>query len=106
MNQGDEFLLVETLPPQEYRREHLPGAIDLPPDQIKALAPKLLPNKNAEIIVYCASATCHASEKAARELAALGYTRVLDYAEGKQDWIEAGLPTESSQQHRTQRSGR
>jgi len=28
-------------------------------------------------------------------LEALGYANVYDYQEGKQDWIEAGLPTES-----------
>jgi hypothetical protein len=27
-----------------------------------------------------------------RELAALGYSRVIDYAGGKQDWIDAGYP--------------
>jgi rhodanese-related sulfurtransferase len=27
-------------------------------------------------------------------LAAHGYTRVKDYTGGKQEWIEAGLPTE------------
>ncbi len=30
-----------------------------------------------------------------RRLEALGYEHVYDYEEGKQDWIEAGLPTES-----------
>ena len=38
-------------------------------------------------------------ENAARELAALGYTNVRDYAEGKQDWIDAGLPVETEHQH-------
>ena len=33
---------------------------------------------------------------AARELAALGYTNVRDYAGGKQEWMEAGLPVESA----------
>jgi rhodanese-related sulfurtransferase len=33
-------------------------------------------------------------------LAALGYTNVLDYAEGKQDWIDAGLPVESEHVHK------
>jgi rhodanese-related sulfurtransferase len=28
-------------------------------------------------------------------LAALGYENVRDYHEGKQDWMEAGLPTET-----------
>ena len=31
----------------------------------------------------------------ASKLAALGYTHVKDYAGGKQDWIDAGLPTVS-----------
>ena len=31
---------------------------------------------------------------AARELAALGYKNVREYVEGKQDWIQAGMPAE------------
>ncbi len=51
------FMLVETLPKAAYEHGHLPGAINLPPDQIKQLAPKLLPYKAADIVVYCASPT-------------------------------------------------
>ena len=29
-------------------------AINLPPDRVKELAPTLLPDKNADIVVYCA----------------------------------------------------
>jgi hypothetical protein len=29
----------------------------------------------------------------------MGYTKVRDYAEGKQPWIEAGLPIESDHRH-------
>ena len=53
----DEFLLVETLPATAYHHAHLPGAINLPPDQVKQLASTLLPDKAAEIVVYCASPT-------------------------------------------------
>jgi rhodanese-related sulfurtransferase len=53
----DSFLLVETLPETAYHHARLPGAINLPPDQLKQLAPQLLPDKNAEIVVYCASPT-------------------------------------------------
>jgi len=53
----DNFLLVETLAKVAYEHAHLPGAINLPPDQLNVLAPKLLPDKNAEIVVYCASPT-------------------------------------------------
>jgi rhodanese-related sulfurtransferase len=29
----------------------------------------------------------------------MGYTNVVDYAGGKSDWVEAGLPTESHHKH-------
>jgi hypothetical protein len=37
---------------------------------------------------------CPASERAARELAAMGYTSVSDYVGGKKDWLGARLPGE------------
>ena len=48
-----EITVVETLAPERYREVHLPGALNIPPERIKELAPELLPNKNAEIITYC-----------------------------------------------------
>lgn len=57
MDRGESFTLVETLAPVAYAHEHLPGAINLPPDRVRELAPALLPDKGAEIIVYCASPT-------------------------------------------------
>lgn len=57
MDGGEEFLLVETLAPVAYAHAHLPGAVNLPPDRVRELAPQLLPDKSAEIIVYCSSPT-------------------------------------------------
>ena len=45
--------VVETLAPERYREAHIPGALNLPPERIKELAPQLLPNKDAEIVTYC-----------------------------------------------------
>jgi rhodanese-related sulfurtransferase len=50
-----EATVVETLAPGEYRKAHIPGALNLPPEKIKELAPHLLPNKDAEIVTYCAN---------------------------------------------------
>lgn len=94
IGRGGDFKLVETLAPEQFREGHLPGAINIPPDQVSTLAPTLLPDKQAEVITYCASRTCHASADAARELVKLGYTNVRHYAGGKADWTFAGLPTE------------
>ena len=57
IDRRDEFLLVETLPQAAYHHAHLPGAINLPPDRVATLAPALLPDKHAEIVVYCANPT-------------------------------------------------
>ena len=48
-----QITLVETLAPERYREAHIPGALNIPPERIKELAPQLLPNKNAEIVTYC-----------------------------------------------------
>jgi rhodanese-related sulfurtransferase len=91
----DKFRLVEVMPEEEYHRAHLPGAINLPPDQVGRLAFKRLRDRDAEIVLYSDGSESHPSEGAARELAERGYTHVRDYAEGKQDWIDSGLPVES-----------
>ena len=57
IDRGDRFSLVETLPTTAYDHAHLPGAINLPPDRVRELAPSLLPDKTADIVVYCASPT-------------------------------------------------
>jgi rhodanese-related sulfurtransferase len=94
LDQGEAIAIVEALPEPYYRRAHLPGAINVPAERVPELAPLLLPDKDAEIVVYCANLPCPSSEMAARSLIELGYHKVREYAEGKQDWIEAGLPTE------------
>ena len=57
MDGGAAFTLVETLAEVAYQHAHLPGAINLPPDRVRELAPRLLPDKGAEIVVYCSSPT-------------------------------------------------
>ena len=76
--------------------EHLPGAIAFPLDDIDGHAARLLPDKAAAIAVYCSNSVCNNSHVVAARLTELGYTAVFRYTEGKQDWIEAGLPIESA----------
>ena len=95
LDRGLPVVLVEALPEKYYRHAHLPGAINIPHDQVDALAPRMLPDKAAEIVVYCANGPCRNSGIAAARLAELGYRSVRDYHEGKADWIAAGYPVES-----------
>jgi rhodanese-related sulfurtransferase len=94
MDGGGGLILVDTMAEMYYRHSHLPGAINLPADQVRERASDLLPDKEAEIVVYCIDPPCEASERAARELAAMGYQSVREYVGGKKDWIDAGLPAE------------
>lgn len=94
IDSGERFYLVEALPEKYYRDAHLPGALHMPHDQVAQLARTLLPDKDRDVVVYCANAPCRNSTIAAAQLQALSYVRVLEYVEGKQDWVDAGFPIE------------
>ncbi len=55
LDRGDDFSLVETLPEKQYRHTYLPSAINLPPGRVRELTPEVLPDKDADIVVYCGS---------------------------------------------------
>lgn len=57
IDRRDKFILVETLPAETYHHAHLPGALNLPPDQVSKMAESILPDKSADIVVYCGSPT-------------------------------------------------
>lgn len=92
----EPITLVEALPRKYYDEGHLPGAINIPHDEIRDRASTDLPDKNATIVVYCASTECRNSRIAAQMLLSLGYQQVFEYVDGKQDWVDSGFPTETS----------
>jgi rhodanese-related sulfurtransferase len=53
MDRGEDFVLVDTMPEMYYRHSHLPGAVNLPVNEVRERAPEFLPDRDAEIIVYC-----------------------------------------------------
>ncbi|HEX2050143.1 MAG TPA: rhodanese-like domain-containing protein [Actinomycetota bacterium] len=89
-----DVTVVEALGPEYFEDAHLPGARNLPHDRVDELAPSVLPDKDAPVVVYCSNLACQNSAIAARRLVQLGYTQVYEYEAGKQDWIDAGLQTE------------
>jgi rhodanese-related sulfurtransferase len=91
---GERLIIVDALPPMSYAHSHLPGAINLPPTRVDASVAKQLPDRHAEIVVYCANPECEDSVETAARLAALGYTNVWHYPGGKNEWRERGLPLE------------
>ena len=96
---GDDFQLVEVLPGDQYRKRHIPGAVNIPINLLdKEAKDRLNPEKTT--VVYCSGYACQASTKAARKLQELGFTDVRDYKGGKRDWIMGGLGMEGEEEEK------
>ncbi|MEO7556934.1 MAG: rhodanese-like domain-containing protein [Acidimicrobiales bacterium] len=89
-------VLLEALPPMHFSAEHLPGARNLPLDDLDEVAAVVAPDKAATVVTYCTGTTCANSKIAAGRLEALGYTDVRAYEGGKEEWIAAGLAVEAT----------
>jgi rhodanese-related sulfurtransferase len=85
---SDGIVVVDVLSPEEYSREHIPGAINIPLEKLSTAASQL--NKNNRIIVYGGAHEHSASNKAAEVLEGLGFRRVADFDGGLNAWKQAG----------------
>lgn len=96
IHEGQSFSLVEVLPEKEYNKYHLPKATNVPAGKdFESDIQEMIPNKDQDVVLYCANTECDASSKAAKRMEEIGYSNVKDYEEGKEGWKEAGLPVES-----------
>ena len=88
----EDIIVVDVRLPEFYAREHIPGAINIPLEELDKNLDRL--NKDKLVVVYCASFDCRLSPAAYRKLKRLGY-RVVDYEGGIADWREK-YPVESN----------
>ena len=83
MDSGDEIIILDVRTLEEFNAGHIAGAILVPNETILDEQPELLPDLDAEILVYCRSG--NRSAQAANKLLAIGYTNVVDFG-GIIDW--------------------
>jgi rhodanese-related sulfurtransferase len=83
MDSGDPVIVLDVRTQEEYDAGHIANAILVPNETITDKQPELLPDLNAEILVYCRSG--NRSAQAAKKLIAIGYTNVVDFG-GIIDW--------------------
>lgn len=95
IDRQEPMTIIEALPQKYFEAQHLPGALNIPHDEIRVKAVDMLPDKDALIVVYCASTECQNSTIATNTLQQMGYSNAFEYVEGKQHWLEANLPVES-----------
>ena len=48
-----KVVLIDARPFDEYRQAHIPGALNIPPERMKAQASRLPKNKTMPVIFYC-----------------------------------------------------
>ena len=90
------FTLVDVREKDEFRAGFIPGAVHIPRAHLEMQAEQKLPDKNAEIILYCAGGT--RSAFAAKTLAEFGYTNVLSANPGFVRWKDLKYPIEEPTQ--------
>jgi rhodanese-related sulfurtransferase len=72
------------------------GAHVVPAKPDEKTVAALVPNKDALIVTYCGGPKCPLSVNLAAHLRGFGYRNVLEYREGIEGWVAAGLPVEGS----------
>src|SRR5262249_5874149 len=85
-------VIVDTRAPEAFAEEHIPGAINIPTDQLESRLSEL--PKDKHIVPYCWTIVCHLATRAASILARKGY-RVHELAGGIGMWKEYKNPVES-----------
>ena len=93
LDRGEKLLIVDVREDNEWAKDHLPGSLHLGKGIIERDAEAKLPDKAAEIILYCGGG--FRSALAADNLQKMGYTNVVSMDGGIRDWRGKGYPLTS-----------
>ena len=103
LERGEVDLLVDVRERGEYRKGHVPGAINVCRGLLELRAdpatpftdPALSANPGARIVVYCLQGPGFRSLSASDTLARMGFSSVSAMTAGMTGWSEAGFPIEA-----------
>ena len=83
MREEKNYIILDARRPDEYAEGHIPGAINVPNEEIGTAEIPELPSKSQLILVYCRSG--RRSKEASEKLVKLGYTNIVEFG-GILDW--------------------
>ena len=83
METESDYIILDVRTAEEFAEKRIPGAINVPNENIGSSDIPELPDKDQLILVYCRSG--RRSKLAAEKLCALGYTNVVEFG-GINDW--------------------
>ncbi|WP_230594362.1 rhodanese-like domain-containing protein [Rhodococcoides fascians] len=87
---------MDTRNRQSWDQGHIPGALHIPTLDMQEHASRALPDRDADIVVYCWGPGCNGSTRAALALTRLGYTHVRELIGGFEYWAREGLAIETA----------
>ncbi len=83
MQSESDYIILDVRTPEEYAEGHIPGAVNIPNEDIGADEIAELPDKDRLMLVYCRSG--RRSKEASSKLVSLGYTNIVEFG-GIIDW--------------------
>ena len=93
LDSGEQVFLLDVREPNEFAGGRIEGALNVPVREVPKSLATLPPDKNAQIVVVCASAV--RSGYVAQALSFKGYTNVKHLAAGfVAGWEKAGYPVQ------------
>ena len=90
LRDNSQARLIDVREDREWQAEHAAGAEHLGRGVIERDVERAVPDKGAELILYCGGG--YRSALAADSLQRMGYTNVHSLAGGWKAWKDAGLP--------------
>lgn len=98
MDEGKDFILVDTLTSDHFEKVHLPGAVNACVFEVvfRNRIESIVSAKDRQIIVYGSSEASNDAVTAAEKLDRSGYRNVMTLRSGIKAWREAGYPLEGN----------
>lgn len=87
-----ETLVIDVRKPEEFRAGHVPGAVNIPLDDLEGDAERLPEDHDAPVVTVCNRGNM--SLNGLLVLKSLGYSNVRSLSGGTTAWIDAGNPVE------------
>ena len=86
----EDFVLINVVSTTAFNEKHIRTSVNVPSNDgiFTNRVESIAGSKNRKVVLYCDNFGCNASEEAAYELEAAGFSQVYDYAGGTEDWFE------------------
>ncbi|HEX5051298.1 MAG TPA: rhodanese-like domain-containing protein [Planctomycetota bacterium] len=92
---GEDVLLIDVLPPEDFEKKHIPGAENIPvqaDDFVERVDRRASGDRKRRVVVYCSNEQCDASPRAVQRLEKARFENVFAYESGIAGYRKSGRP--------------